>query len=263
MTLTNLSWATRRRAIVILVLALIGVLIIGSTYRLAFYSAPTCFDGVQNQGEVGIDCGGNVCTYLCSIQVQEPTVRFVLPLRNGNGRTDIIAYLDNPNQTAAARDASYTVQLYGKNNALLAQKTGTVNLPPHSTIPVFIPNFYNGSQQPANAFLIFKDSSLHWFRSATPSQTLPVSNIQVVNTTTPRVVATIENPTATTKYNVKVIIVVLGSSGQSNNVIAASQTIIPSIFPQSKIPVTFTWNTPFSGTPVREEILPIVPFSGP
>ena len=75
--------------------------------------------------------------------------------------------------------------------------------------------------------------------------------------------ATIENPTAVPKYNVKVIIVVLGSSGQSNNVIAASQTIVPSILPQGSVPIAFTWNTPFSNTPIREEILPIMPFNGP
>ena len=102
MALTNLSWAARRRVVVILVLTLAVILFSVFTYHFTFYSAPTCFDGVKDQNEVGIDCGG-VCTYLCSIQVQEPSVRFVLPLENGSGRTDIVAYLDNPNQAEIGR----------------------------------------------------------------------------------------------------------------------------------------------------------------
>ncbi len=29
---------------------------------IIFISAPTCFDGVQNEGETHVDCGGPYCT---------------------------------------------------------------------------------------------------------------------------------------------------------------------------------------------------------
>ncbi len=259
----GLSWADRRRAIVLLILAAIGLSLLFFTYHTAFYRAPSCTDGIQNQGEAGIDCGGP-CQYLCSTHVQPPTAQFVRPLANGGNRTDIIAYIDNPNPAAAAAGATYSVQLYGTDGALLAQKSGTVDLPPHSTVPVFMPNFYNGAGQAANAFITFDQASLKWFLSTTSPQTLPVSNIQVAaSTSTPNVTATITNPTALPFYNVRVVVVVLGASSSSNNVIAASQTVVPSIPAQGTAPLTFTWSVPFAGTPVREEIFPIVPLAHP
>ena len=262
MTFTRVSWADKRRAVIFLVLGIIVAIFIALIYRTTIYNAPSCTDGIQDQNETGIDCGGS-CTYLCSAQVLKPIARFVRPLANGGNRTDVIAYIDNPNATAAIRAAQYTIQLYGKDNTLLAQKSGTVGLPPHSAVPVFIPNFYSGFKQPANAFITFKQSSLKWFTSTTKVQVLPISNIKVVSTDTPRVTATITNHSVTPLYNVKVVIIVLGASGFSNNVIAASQTIVQDIPAQGSASLIFTWNVPFSGTPVREEILPMLPVVGP
>ncbi len=262
MIFNRLSWAGRRRAVVFLVLGIIASLSIVLVYHVTVYRAPSCTDGIQNQNETGIDCGGS-CTYLCTAQVLPPLARFVRPIENGVGRTDIVAYVDNSNATAALRNASYTIQLYGKDNTILSQKNGTVDLPPHSAVPVFIPDFYNGPKKPVNAFLTFKQSSLKWFTSTTSPQTLPISDIKVASTDTPHITATVTNPTATPLYNVKIIIVVLGASGSSDNVIAASQTVVPLIPAQGTAPLIFTWNAPFSGAPVREEILPVLPLAGP
>lgn len=258
----GLSWAGKRRAVIFSILIGIIIILVALTYRTTFYKAPSCIDSVQNQNEVGIDCGG-VCPYLCTTQVQEPVVRFVRPLADGVNRTDIVAYVDNPNQSAAVVGAKYTVQLYGVDGTLLNQKSGRIDLSPHSTVPVFIPNFYSGTKKVANAFLTFDRTSLKWFTSTTAPAALLPSDIQVTNNRTPHITATIANSTTLPMYDIRVIIVVLGTAGSSNNVIAASQTIIPSISAQGTVPVVFTWNVPFPEKPVREEIFPIVPIKGP
>ena len=74
------------------------------------------------------------CTYLCVAQVSPPSVQFVrAALAVRAGRTDVIAYVDNPNAGAAAKDASYRIDLYGADNVLVASEDGTTDLPPHST----------------------------------------------------------------------------------------------------------------------------------
>ena len=55
----------------IVILAII--LIVGLPAFLLLYKAPTCFDGKQNQGEGGIDCGGP-CVKLCPSAFLPPEV---------------------------------------------------------------------------------------------------------------------------------------------------------------------------------------------
>ncbi|HEX8946784.1 MAG TPA: FxLYD domain-containing protein [Candidatus Paceibacterota bacterium] len=254
-----MSWAERRRAFIIAIIIAMGVTLAALVFMAVWYQAPTCTDGVQNQDEAGVDCGGS-CPYLCSAQAQQPTVRFVTALPGSGGRTDVIAYIDNPNANAAVQGAPYTVEVYGPEATVLARFSGTVDLPPRSTVPIFIPSVYQGDGSMRNSFLTFDSSSTRWFASTDVPPVLPVSDIQVVGTTTPRVTATLSNPTPNTLYNVKVVASVFDSSG---NVIAASQTIVPRVGPQASADMTFMWDAPFTGVPAKEEIVPVLPIVHP
>ncbi len=255
-----MSWAQRRQALIITIIAVVVAAIALLVSISVVYKAPSCTDGIQDGNEVGIDCGGTSCTYLCTSQVQAPVVSIQpRPLSNVNNRTDVIAYVDNTNTNAAIKNAPYTLELYGPNNNFIIKRKGTISLPPHTTVPIFIPHILQGKDATVG-FLTFDAPALHWFKSTFSPPTLSVSNIQVVGTTTPHITATIKNPTTNTFYNVKVIIAVFDPVG---NVIAASQTIIPSLLAQGTAPLVFTWNMPFSGIPAKEEIWPILSFPGP
>lgn len=255
-----MSWSRRRQALIIIVIAVVITAVILLVSTSAFYKAPSCTDGIQNRDEAGIDCGGSYCTYLCTSQIQEPVVRIQpRPLQNIGKRTDVIAYVDNTNAHAAVKNAPYTLELYGPGNKLLVKRTGTVDLPPHSTVPIFIPNILQGKTATVG-FLTFDTQALHWFKSVKSPTILPISNIQVIGTDTPRITATIKNPTAHTLYHVKVIIAVFNSAG---NVIAASQTIESSIPAQGTSSLVFTWNVPFTSVPAKEEVWPLLQFPGP
>ncbi len=255
-----MSWSQRRQALIIIIIAVVIATVISLVSIATFYKAPSCTDGIQNRDEVGIDCGGSYCTYLCTSQIQEPVVRIQpRPLQNVDKRTDVIAYVDNTNSSAAVKNAPYTLELYGTGNQLLVKKEGTVNLPPHSTVPIFIPNILQGKRA-TTGFLTFDTRAMRWFKSITSPPTLPISNIQVVGGATPRITATIKNPTANALYHVKVVIAVFNTAG---NVIAASQTIEPIIPAQGTASLVFTWNVPFTDTPAKEEVWPLLQFRGP
>jgi len=254
-----MSWSGRRRTLIITVIVAIFCAIIAIVLIPFFYHTPSCSDGIQNQNETGIDCGGS-CAYICKAQAQSPTVQFVSALANIGTRIDVVAYIDNANADASVKNAKYTIELYGPNAILVAKYSGAIDLPPHSTVPIFIPNIYSGKQKVINVFLTFDTESIKWFKSTVTPTVLPVSNIQVIGTTSPRITATLTNPTGVDLFNVKAIIAVFD---KSNNVIAASQTIVPEIPAEESSEMVFTWNLPFAGIPAKEEVWPILPVTAP
>ncbi len=251
-----MSWAARRRLFILLTLGSVIAVFLVIALTAAFYKAPSCVDGVQNQGEAGIDCGGP-CPYLCTAEEQSPTVLFTQPLPNGSGRTDIIASVENKNIDAAARNVPYSIMLYGPGQSFLKEITGTLDLPPGATVPVYVPGALYGGEV-ASAFLDIASSSPKWFALPSDPRIVPAVGATNIGGTAsaPRIEAVLTNPSVTMLTDVLVIILVRGTNG---NVIAASQTVVPALPAQGRGIATFTWNSAFSDTPASIEVVPVVP----
>lgn len=250
-----MSWAARRRFII---LSIVGAVIVGFSiilFTVFFTKAPSCNDGVQNQGEAGVDCGGP-CPYLCTDQEHAPTVLYTKALPNGAGRTDVVAQVENINADAAAKGVPYTITLYGAGQVFVQQVTGTFDLPPSTSVPVFIPGISSGNQKNVRAFLTIDPSQITWYRYATTAARPVVVNTLLGGaTSTPRIDAVISNQSVSPVQNLQVIALVHDAQGE---ILAASQTIVPVIGAQSQTTATFTWNTPFPGTPAKIEVLPVL-----
>jgi len=250
-----MSWASRRQWLIISIIAAVVIALVAVTLIATFYKAPSCTDHAQNQGETGIDCGGP-CPYLCSVDQIEPSAEFVRQLSPAPGRTDVVAYIDNKNADAAAKDAPFTITLYGPDNIVVAKKSGDVDLPAKSRVPLFVPNFYSGYQSVARAFIQFSTTSIAWYHETEAPTILPVSNVLLSGTDAPRITADVSNPTALPLLSIPVIATVFDAD---NNVIAASRTVLEQIPPMGSAPAVFTWNAPFSVSPAREEVIPLAP----
>ncbi len=253
-----MSWALRRRLIVI---GLIAAVIAGALSYLYFgyiRSAPSCMDHTQNHGEEGIDCGGT-CTYLCTASESAPSVRFVRPVSPAPGRTDVIAYVDNPNTNAAAKDLHFTVELYDAQNVLVAKKDGALDLPPAATVPVFIPNLATGNAQVAHAFLTLDTPEHEWYRYQ-DTRTIPtVSDVSLTPGQEPRITAVAHNPSARPIDSTVFVVTLFNGEG---NAIAASRTVA-SLPAQGTAQLVFTWPNPFPGDVSRVEVNPVVPLPSP
>jgi hypothetical protein len=249
-----MSWAARRRFLILFGIGAIVVAFLTVVLISTFYKTPTCTDNIQNQNEQGIDCGGP-CPYLCTALEQSPIVLFTQVLMVG-ARTDIIAEVENKNATAAAKNISYTISLYNAKHALVQKINGEIDLPPGATEPVYIPGAYTGKQKVTSAFLSVDPTSAEWFTLTKNSYIVPaVSNITKSGTVSnPRVEATIANPSFTAMNDLQVIIFIYDAK---NNVIAASETIIPSLQGQGQAIAAFTWNNAFLGTPILLRFMPI------
>lgn len=247
----------RRRLLIVGLIFLVLAAIVGGVYVAFSHQPPTCTDNTQNQDEEGIDCGG-VCTYLCNESRTEPSVKFARAITPTPGRTDVIAYVDNPNHDAAAKSLGYTIQLYSPDNSVVASKEGKVDLPPESTVPIYVPNFFSGSQVVARVFLTF-DEPKHYWLPVTNKQTLPaVEGVQYQGGEAPRITATAFNRSGTTLRDVTFVVTVFNEVG---NAIGASQTVVRSLPAQSRAPLVFTWSEPFVDTVSRIEVLPVAPLS--
>jgi hypothetical protein len=250
-----MSWSMRRRLIILASIA--GVLALGlvAFYFLTIHTPPSCVDHKQNQDEEGVDCGGSSCTYLCTDRQAAPSVRFVRPISPSGSRTDVIAYIDNPNTTSAAKDLHFTVELYNANNIVLARKEGSVDLPPASTVPIFIPNFFSGTQEAVRAFITFDTPEHLWYRYQ-DTRVLPrVEDVKLTNDAMPRVTATAVNPGTNPYGSMLFVATIFDTEG---NAIAASRTVAASLPALGRTPLVFTWPDQFKGTVSRVEVIPVV-----
>jgi hypothetical protein len=252
-----MSWAARRRLLILGTIGVVVLIVLIAIFYKTFTVAPTCSDGIQNQGEQGIDCGGP-CPYLCTALEQTPVVEFTQALQTPAGLTDVIAYIQNPNLYAYTLSVPYTLSLYSSENTLAAPTmSGTIALPPGAIVPVFIPNISSGKSGVTSAFLTIDPSVIQW-QSGRDTRIIPtVSNTVLTGSTAiPRITSMLTNPSTTPLSNIKVVVAVFNASG---NVIAASQTVVPSIPAQGSATATFTWNTPFPARATRIDVIPVIP----
>ncbi len=111
---------------------LILAAIVGGIYLLIKSKLPSCYDGIQNQGEAGIDCGGP-CS-LCPWQVQKDLeVIFTKTVKTQDNYSDLIAKIRNPNREFGAELFSYVFYLYDSSGNLIISKQGTSYILPQET----------------------------------------------------------------------------------------------------------------------------------
>jgi len=244
-----LTWADKRRLYVIGGAALVGIVLLAAFIISVMYEAPSCMDRKQNQDETGIDCGGS-CAYLCKNDVQEPRVSFARAIANGNGRTDVIAYIENRNQSAEAKSARYEVEVFDEAGTLLGKREGTLDLPARSTVTLFVPGIYLGIGASPRAFVSFEES-LNWRNARGASEAVSVTTADLVLSEKPRVTAMLSNISPTTVYNRTMVATVFDTDGVA---IAASQTVVREIAGRGSAQAVFTWNEPFIGTAARVEV---------
>jgi hypothetical protein len=249
-----MTWAMKRRLLILAVIATVVLIGVLTTAYFTVYEAPSCTDGKQNQSEEGSDCGGP-CPYLCAVSQIPPSVRFARALSPFPGRTDVIAYIDNSNPTSAARNVHYTIELYSDRNTVVARSEGVTDIPAGDTVPIYMPNFFSGSEVVARTFVSFNENDIQWFKVSTQPIKPTVSNIVLTQEESPRVTAQVFNPSPTPMKNVRLVATVFDVQG---NALAASATVAPLVPPQGASPIIFTWPAPFGGIVSRVEVVPLL-----
>lgn len=249
-----MSWAAKRRFIIIVILCVIAGAVLAGMLIATVSKTPSCSDGVQNQGEQGIDCGGP-CSNLCTALEQPPTVLYTKLVPGLTGLVDVVASVENKNADAQAESVPYTVSFYDASHTLVHAETGTFDLPRGTTVPIFIANVGTGAAVPTTAFLSIDSARINWVRSTLSSVAPTVVGTRLLGATAaPRVEAQVANPTTVPLTNVHVIVLV---HAIGDTIIAASATVVPTIPPQGQATAYFSWNRSFGILPQSIEVVPV------
>lgn len=92
----------------------------GFLFYLVFLKpAPTCFDGIQNQKEEGVDCGGP-CTKICLPATLQPiAIQKVQLFYPDRLHISLLAILENRNPDYAVKNFKYVFRTYTKDDQLV------------------------------------------------------------------------------------------------------------------------------------------------
>ena len=253
-----MTWALKRQffyiVILILFISVFGILILYPS----FTKAPTCEDGRQNGTETGVDCGGS-CARACIAELDDISVLWARSFRVIPGRYNAVAYIANHNKNSAVQKINYRFRFGDKNNVYIGKREGSTFIPPGGNFAIFEPAIDIGNSVPVYTTFEFTETPV-WFQ--VPKDKLDqlkvlVSNIQLSETSAPRLSATIKNSSLFTIPNLKVVAILYSADG---NAVSSSSTSISSFAPLASAALNFTWLEPFSAPVVAKEIIPIYDF---
>lgn len=125
-----------RRTIKQTIIAFIFIsILVGLGFLIYFYlikPGPTCFDGIKNQNEEEIDCGG-VCLSCELVYIRDIEVLSVKVLPIQGNFYDLVAEIKNPNQNYGSGHVPYKFELYDTQDNLITEYSGITYILPNQT----------------------------------------------------------------------------------------------------------------------------------
>lgn len=254
----QMSWASRRRFTYLSGVILFLAVVIGIPLVMSLYEQPTCFDGIQNQGETAPDRSGP-CQLLDERTLIPHVVQWargfvVRPVGSAEGTWSSVAYVENPNEGAGVVTAPYRFRFYDDRNILITEREGVTYIMPASVTPVYEGAIEVGNREVARTFFEFT-APLVWERLTNTSTLIRVNGKAISGSALePRVTAIAENTDVRALTDVEFVAVVFDTQG---NAIASSRTIIPRMEPGARQDLAFTWPHPFTVPVGRLDVLPL------
>jgi len=221
------------------VLGLIGT----ALYFRYGYSEPTCFDGIQNGDERGIDCGG-ACENICSFDITLPISLWAESFRVTEGQYNAVAYIENRNEDIGSPVLTYTFRLYD-DAGLIVERSGTTVLPPNGVYPVFEGRIPTGVRVPTRTTIELNDS-IAWKRGTVGREQFALDRRELRNADSqPRLVADIRNTLLTEARDVEIVATIFDRNGTP---LTAARTVVDYFSGRTTENVTFTWPEPIAKT---------------
>ena len=249
------QWSRNRKRIILSIAILTILVLVGVPGYFLFYKSPTCFDGVENGDETGIDCGGS-CQLLCRaeslplILKGDPRV-----LTLASSTYQVIALVENPNVSAEIYKAGYVIKLYDEESVIPVKEIeGETYAPVASTVAVFEGPFtLKTGVNPKRATLDWKEEAFVWQKNPIKTPNLEIKgSVFSDQSAAPRLEAEVENPSLQKASNIDLVVLVYDIDG---NIFAASKTFIDAITPGETAGAVFTWPKPFDREAVSTEII--------
>lgn len=241
-----IGWGMRRKALYITVAGAAALVLGVAIWRIFFVAVPQCFDGVQNGAEHGVDCGG-ACALICAHEAAAPVVLWSRSFETAPSTYTAVAYIQNKNVGAVARNVRYTFQIFDDKNLLVVERTGTTTIPPALTVPIVESNINVGNRTVARTLFAFADVPV-WKKVEVELPLLRTTNQSLARDGS-RLSATIVNESLIDARKVAAVAVLFDAAGVAKD---ASRSIVDIPRKGSK-EVVFTWSSGVPGI-VRAEL---------
>jgi len=238
------------------VYVLILLLIIYGIYA-RLKPGPSCTDGIKDQNETGVDCGGvclNQCVVTASSQLAVQSTGFV---ESGVGSDfDVYGVVANPNQTLGSQTFSYQFTVKDAGGTVLATRNGTSFILPGDTKYIIEPNLpLTGS--PAKVELAISDPQ--WIEAnefyEKPQLTVVNKNYDQITGGVGFAEATglLKNESPLDFSQIKLDIILKDDQGR---VVALNSTVMNTVQAGENRDFRVTWPNRFSGNVANMEVQP-------
>ncbi len=246
------SWASRRKTIILGAVVLVLTAVSFAIFWNFWYRAPTCFDGLKNNDETGIDCGGS-CSLICNTGILKPIIRWdprlfeVLP-----GTWSALVYVENANTNVDATYVPYTFTMYGEDNQILEERTGATILPKNKTVGIFEGGITTKDGLRPRRAVFELGNNIVWTKNNEAVPNISISHTPLLRLdSAPRVEANIKNNSIEEIKNIELVITIFDGS---DNAVAASRTFVEDLKKNENANIFFTWPKPFNlGSKVCEK----------
>ncbi len=248
------SWSKRRKFAYtsIVLIAVIGLIVVPGFYF--FYKAPSCFDGMKNGNELGLDCGGS-CQRLCPSAFLQPSVAWTRFEKVANGLYNVGSYVINPNTSAVALNVPYHAVLYDATGLVINEYNGTVTIPPHRNTLAFTSGVQIGKSIPAKALFEFT-AAPDWRSAGDPLSALQIGDKKYTEDPSGSSLAvTLTNSSVRPIGSFSVSAILYDKDG---NALGFSKTHLDGLAPQASTIAPFTWPVDRKGAVISIEVLPVV-----
>ncbi len=120
----------KQTMVLVAFLAVFG-LVSFSVYFLV-HTPETCFDGILNQNEEGVDCGGN-CKMVCEPEKEDIQLTFSKVIPTLPNRYNVALEIYNPNKSYGVGELKYFVEFLDRNQSVINVYEGLSYILPQSS----------------------------------------------------------------------------------------------------------------------------------
>jgi len=129
-----MAYRTRKQIIIATIFFLLVFILAGGIYYFFLKPVPSCSDGIKNQDEEEVDCGGSVCEPCEKKFLKDVEVVWTVVIPVTQNVYDLAASVRNPNPNYGTSNLSYSFVLKNANGEVLDQhKDGTTFILPNAT----------------------------------------------------------------------------------------------------------------------------------
>ncbi len=119
-----MGYRLRKQLFIISGFLIILALVVIGYYFINLRKPATCTDGIQNQDEEGVDCGGP-CSFSCErLTIKDIQIDWVKYLDLKNNRYDLIARIKNPNPNYGVSDLKYAFKIFDSAGKEIKSQVG-------------------------------------------------------------------------------------------------------------------------------------------